>query len=140
MNPRVVESVRITAGHHALAGQVVRVVRRKRHRGEAYVVVEVQDGSRQLIAVRNTELSDGHSSLPDHRFTPGSLRALVDMINDCHRGAEHEVGDTVARSDQPPSVDISSARHLPASREALDGIAATPLEAGRHRRSRRAKP
>jgi hypothetical protein len=54
MNPRLIESVRVTARHHALSGQLVRVVRRKRHRGEAHLVIEVNDGSRQLIAVRNT--------------------------------------------------------------------------------------
>jgi hypothetical protein len=140
MNLRVLESVRVTAGHHALAGQVVRVVRRKRHRGEAYVVVEVQDGSRQLIAVRNTELADGHSSLPDHRFTLGSLRALVDMIDDCHRRAEHEGGDAVARPDQPPGVGISSTRCVPASRKALDGTATAPSAPAKHRRPLGANP
>ena len=140
MNPGVRESVRVTAGHHALAGEVVRVVRRKRYRGEAYVVAEMQDGSRQLIAVRNTELADGHSSLPDHRFTPGSLRAMVDMINDCHRGAEHKSGGAVARPDQPSSVDIAPARHVPASRKALDGAATAPSASGWHRRPPGANP
>ena len=81
MNPRIVQSVCVTARHHALFGQVVQVVQRKRHRGEAYVVVKVKDGSRQLIAVRNTELADALPSTPDLRFTPGSLRALVDVIS-----------------------------------------------------------
>ena len=136
MNPRVRECIRVTAGHHALAGQIFRVVRRKRHRGEAYVVVEVQDGSRQLVAVRNTELADGHSSLPDHRFTPGSLRALVDMIEDCRRSAEHESRDGFARPDDPAGVDVTSARHVPASREGLDGAATAPCACKRPRRPR----
>ena len=44
MNPGVRASVRVTADHHALAGEGVRVERRKRHRGKAYVVAEMQDG------------------------------------------------------------------------------------------------
>lgn len=127
MNPGVLESVRVTASHHALAGHVVRVVRRKRHRGEAYVVVEVQDGSRQLIAVRNTELADGRSSSPDLRFTPGSLRALVDVIGDCRERAQGKDVDAAALPDQLPSVGIAAARHMPAGRDALDRAAATPV-------------
>ena len=100
VNPRVLQSVRVTARHHALAGQVVRVVRRKRHRGEAYVVVEVEDGSRQLIAARNTELAD-RSSAPGLRFTPGSLRALLDVIDDLRRRLERADGAASAPADQP---------------------------------------
>lgn len=71
-------------------------MRRKRHRGEAYVVGEVEDGSRHLIAVRNTELADGRSSSPDLRFTPGSLHALVDVIGDCRERTKRKGGDAAA--------------------------------------------
>ena len=130
MNPGALESVRVTASHHALAGQVVRVVRRKRHRGEAYVVVEVQDGSRQLIALRNTELADARSSSPDLRFTPGSLRALVDVIGDCRERARRESVDAAALPDQSPGVGIASARHLPAGRDAVGRVIAAPVAPG----------
>ena len=133
MNPGVLESVRVTAGHHALVGQVVRVVRRKRHRGEAYVIVEVKDGSRQLIAERNTELADGRSSSPDLRFTPGSLRALVNVIGDCRERAQREGADAAALPEQPPGVGIAAARHMPAGRDALDRAAATSVASGTRR-------
>ena len=132
MNPGVLESVRVTAGHHALAGQVVRVVRRKRHRGEAYVVVEVEDGSRQLIAVRNTELADGRSSSPDLRFTPGSLRALVDVIGDCRERAQRE-GVYATLPDQPSGLGIAAARQMPAGRDAMDRAAAASAASGSRR-------
>ncbi len=87
-NSGVLQSVRVTATHHALAGEVVRGVRHKRHRGEAYLVDEVSDGSRQLIAVRNTELASARPSTTQLRFTPGSLRALLDVI----RGVPDQAG------------------------------------------------
>ncbi len=136
MNPGLLERVRVTAGHHALAGQVVRVVRRKRHRGEAYVVVEVEDGSRQLVAVRNTELADARSPTSDLRFTPGSLRALVDMIDDCRRRAERENGDAAASLARPRGVELASAGDMPASRDALDRTAATPAAPAQRSTSR----
>ena len=123
MNPGVLQSVRITARHHALAGQVVRVVRRKRHRGEAYVVVEVNDGSRQLIAVRNTELADVRSSTPGLCFTPGALRALVDVIRDCRGRVERAGGAANASSERPSGVDIVPTGDTPADRETLDRVA-----------------
>ena len=90
MNPGLLQSVRVTAAHHALIGQVVRVVRRKRHRGEAYLVVEVLDGSRQLIAARSTEAADDRPST-SLRFTPGSLRALVKVIGSLRNEACREI-------------------------------------------------
>ena len=133
ISPGVLESVRVTAGHHVMAGRVVRVVQRKRHRGEAYVVVEVEDGSRQLIAVRNTELADGRSSSPDLRFMPGSLRALVDVIGDCRERAQRVDVDTTAPPDQPPGMGLAPARHMPAGRDAVDRAAAAPAAAGSRR-------
>ena len=136
MNPRVLQSVRVTARHHALAGQVVRVVRHKRHRGEAYVVVEVEDGSRQLIAARNTELADEQSSAPGLRFTPGSLRALLDVIDDLRRRLERADGTASAPADQPAAVDAVLAGDAAAGGAAVDGAARTPASATRHDCSR----
>lgn len=136
MNPGVLQSVRITARHHPLTGQVVRVVRRKRHRGEAYVIVEINDGSRQLIAVRNTELADGRSPTPGLRFTPGSLRELVNVINDCRTRVERDGGDAQASSDRTSGVGFVPAGDARAGREALDRAA--QASAG-HRRAGRAR-
>ena len=123
MNPRVVQSVCITARHHALFGQVVQVVRRKRHRGEAHVVVKVKDGSRQLIAVRNTELADALPSTPDLRFTPGSLRALVDLIKDCRTRSDRDNADAVTSCGEASSLEVASAGDAASGREALDRTA-----------------
>lgn len=140
VNPCHLQSVRITAQHHALAGQVVRVVRRKRHRGEAYVVVEVKDGSRQLIAVRNTELADAQLSTPDLRFTPGSLRALVDVINDCRGRAERAGGEASASSKRLSGVGLVPAGGAPAGRGTLDraaGASAVQHQRGKGRSTSR---
>ena len=136
LNPGILESVRVTAGYHALARQVVRVVRRKRHRGEAYVVVEVQDGSRQLVAVRNTELADGRSSSPDLHFTPGSLRALVEVTRDHRKRAQQDGADAVASPEQPSGLGVTSAGDVPAGLGTLDGTAAAPAASGRCDESR----
>jgi hypothetical protein len=136
VNPRVLQSVRVTARHHALAGQVVRVVRHKRHGGEAYVVVEVEDGSRQLVAARNTELADGQSPAPGLRFTPGSLRALLDVIDDLRRRLERADGTANAPADQPAAVDAVLAADAAAGGAAVDGIARTPASPTRHGRAR----
>ena len=123
MNPRIVQSVCVTARHHALFGQVVQIVQRKRHRGEAYVVVKVKDGSRQLIAARNTELADALPSTPDLRFTPGSLRALVDVIKDCRARMNHENADAVASFAKASNMETASPGDAAAGREALDRTA-----------------
>ena len=129
MNPDVFQSVRVTARHHALVGCVVRVVRRKLHRGEAHLVVEVDDGSRQLIAVRNTEFADARSPTPDLRFTPGSLRALVDIIKD-HRGRLEDAGGTAEPSpDEPAGVEFTSSSDARSGGEALDRAAEAPTTA-----------
>src|SRR6201996_3672925 len=138
-NPGLVESVRVTARHHALSGQVVRVVRHKRHRGEAHLIVEVSDGSRQLIAVRNTELADAQSSTPDLCFTPGSLRALVDMINEYRRRLERGGGDANASPSPSSGVDIVPSGDAPTGREAPDRVAQAPAAPVRHGKVRRGR-
>ena len=132
MNPGVLQSVCVTARHHALAGQVVRVLRRKRHRGEAYLVVAVEDGSRQLIAVRNTELTDEQLPASGLRFTPGSLRALVEVINECRCRVERAGGTVDAPWDRPASVGPVHAGGQAAGRAALDGVAEASTAPVRH--------
>jgi hypothetical protein len=137
MNPGLIESVRVTAQHHALSGQIVRVARRKRHRGEAHLIVEVSDGSRQLIAVRNTELADARSSTPDLCFTPGSLRALVDMINEYRCRLERGGGDANAFPTPSSGVDLVPSRDAPTGREALDRASQAPAVLVRRGKVRR---
>jgi len=126
----------VTARHHALAGQVVRVVRHKRHRGEACVVVEVPDGSRQLIAIRNTELGDEQSLAPSLRFTPGSLRALLDVIDDLRRLVERADGTANTPESQPAAVDAVRAGDAAAGGAGVGGIARTPASPTRDGRAR----
>ena len=121
MNPDVCQSVRVTARHHALAGRLLRVVRHKRHRGEAYLVVEVDDGSRQLVALRNTEFADAGLPTPALRFTPGSLRALVDIVNG-HR-ARFEGGAGRTSPDEPAGLGFASSSDTRAGGEAFDRAA-----------------
>jgi hypothetical protein len=124
-NPGHLQSVLVTAAHHALAGQVVKVVRCKRYRDEPHLVVELPDGSRQLIATRNTELADARSSLPGLRFTPGSLRALAEVIRELQHRANRSTTDVVACAEESSAVDIVFAGGTAAGREGLDGTAAT---------------
>src|SRR4051812_16148483 len=123
MNPGLLQSVRVTAAHHALVGQVVRVVRRKRHHGEAHLVVEVSDGSRQLIAARSTEAADDRSSTPPLRFTPGSLRALVKVIGSLRNEACREIcGAPLPAAAAMGQLSLGGAS---ATGDDLDGTAAT---------------
>jgi IstB-like ATP binding protein len=90
-------------------------------------------------AVRNTELADAQSSTPDLCFTPVSLRALVEMINEYRCRLERGGGDANA-SPTPSSVDIVPARDAPTGRKALYRTAqasAVLVRSGKVRRGRR---
>lgn len=73
---------------HPDCGQVVRVDRKARKRGdETYLRIELPDGRRERIAQSWTEnLTSGGSAVPTLLFSPGSLRALVRMVRE-HGGA-----------------------------------------------------
>ena len=79
--PRHVERVRVAAPHHPLFGQLVAVVRRKRHAGEPHLVVEGPGGGRQLLPARCAEPAGmvPPAAAPPLTFTPGGLRALVGL-------------------------------------------------------------
>ena len=126
MNPRVIQSVRVTARHHALFGRVVRVVGHKRYRGEAHVVVEVDDGSRRLVAVRSTELSDERSPAAGLHFTPGSLRSLRGVIDDLRCRVDRADGAAKGPAEEPAAVGAAPAGDEAAGRAALDRAAGAP--------------
>jgi hypothetical protein len=100
------------------------------------VVVAVEDGSRQLIAVRNTELADEQLPASGLRFTPGSLRALEEVVGECRRRVERAGGTADAPSDRPAGVGPVHAGGTAAGRAALDGAAEASTAAVRHGRVR----
>jgi len=104
------------------------------------VVVEVDDGSRQLIAVHNTELADARPPTSILRFTPGSLRALLAVISDCRRRMACIDGDADGFPDRPADMAIVSGRDAPAGGGALGRAVetpATPFRPGKARRGSR---
>jgi hypothetical protein len=80
-NDRQNEWVSITAPHHPLLGQLVRVVRRLRRDDGIELVIEGTEGNRQLIPLAWTEVVRPETpAVPSLRFTPGSLRAVVRLV------------------------------------------------------------
>ncbi len=67
--------MQVTAAHHPLSGQLVAVVRRKRHEGEPHLVIETPGGGRQLLPARCAEPAGTiqPAAAPAPMFTPGSL-------------------------------------------------------------------
>jgi hypothetical protein len=80
--PRHIERVRVAAEHHPLAGQLVRVVRRKRHEGAPHLVIEGPGGGRQLLPACHAEPAGTVPTAAARplRFTPGGLRALSALV------------------------------------------------------------
>jgi hypothetical protein len=72
------EWVRIAACHHALYGQVVRVLHREWHDG-VQLVVEGPDGKRCRLPLTWTDAA-AEACLPTLLFAPGALRALVRLV------------------------------------------------------------
>ena len=74
--------MRVTAAHHPLAGQLVLVVRHKRHEGEPHLVIEGPDGGRQLLPARHAEPAGAvpTATAVPLRFTAGGLRALAGLV------------------------------------------------------------
>ncbi|HET8728415.1 MAG TPA: DUF5372 family protein [Alphaproteobacteria bacterium] len=71
----------MTARHHPLSGQLVRVVRRLRRDGGTELVVDVAAGQRQLMPLAWTEAARAEAPAKlAATFTPGSLRALSRLI------------------------------------------------------------
>ena len=147
--PRHVECVRVIAAHHPLAGQLVPVVRRKRHQGEPHLVIERPDGGRQLLAARCVE-SAGTIPLATGAplvFTPGSLRLLASLVAtlrstpspapEARDAPRHQL--TAAA---PAPVEHLPARDPPAAGRALDrpAAAADPDQPGADTRAVGAVP
>ena len=78
------EWVRIAACHHALYGQVVRVLRREWRDG-VQLVVEGPDGKRCRLPLTWTDAA-AEACLPTLLFAPGALRALVRFVRS-HRSS-----------------------------------------------------
>jgi hypothetical protein len=78
------EWVRIAACHHALYGQVVRVLRREWHDG-VQLVVEGPDGKRCRLPLAWTDAA-AEACLPTLLVAPGALRALVRLVRS-HRSS-----------------------------------------------------
>src|SRR4051812_2701273 len=78
------EWVRIAACHHALYGQVVRVLHREWHDG-VQLVVEGPDGKRCRLPLTWTDAA-AEACLPTLLFAPGALRALVRLVRS-HRSS-----------------------------------------------------
>jgi hypothetical protein len=133
-----VERVRVTAPHHPLAGQLVRVVRRKRYDGAAHLVIEGSDGGRQLLPARHAEPAGTIPSAAAKplRFTPGALRALADLVHGL-RGAPSPALEArhvlPPRPAAAPAVEHLPARDAPAVGRALERAAASA--AGNHQRA-----
>src|SRR4051794_40160339 len=101
------EWVSITAPHHPLLGQLVRVVRRLHRDDGAELVIEGSDGTRQLIPQAWTEAARPETPVvPSLRFTPGSLRAVVRLV----RAYRSQSPAEVRYADRP---DPDAVGHLP---------------------------
>ena len=74
---------RSTGTRNPLAGQTLTVVRRTRYAGEPQLVIERVDGGRQLLPMRCVapESTEPSTTSPALIFTPGSLRALADLVS-----------------------------------------------------------
>lgn len=72
----------MTAPHHPWLGRVVRVMRRLRRDEGTDLLVEGEDGQRREIPLAWTEAAGAEEPvMAALRFTPGSLRALVRLVN-----------------------------------------------------------
>ena len=148
--PRHVERVRISAVHHPLFGQLVTVVRCMRDGGELHLVIESLDGGRQLLPARHAEPAGAAPPVVAASalvFTPGSLRALADLVATLRRAPSlaPEARHAPRSKPAPPAiaaVERLPARDAPAPRPALGRPAAAPAagRAGVGARARRAVP
>lgn len=102
-NQRVV----ITARHHPLYGQSVKVIRKIRRRGEVHFVIEMPNGQTQELALRYTEIVNPSASMKNSQlFTANSLRELVKMvkaIKNQQLEACDETNNTLRNMEQPCS-------------------------------------
>ena len=137
--------MRVAAAHHPLFGQLVAVVRRKRHEGEPHLVIEGPGGDRQLLPARCADPAGAVPPPPAPMVPPGSLRALAGLVATL-RGAAPPVPEARDAPDPEPApraaLEQLPARGAAAPGPALDRAAATadPGRAGAGRRARGAVP
>jgi len=73
--------VRIVASHHRLVGRIVRLIRSVAREDGPWAFVELPDGRREHIPLTWTDLStNGGTAMPALLLSPGSLRALVQLV------------------------------------------------------------
>jgi hypothetical protein len=73
--------VRIVASHHPLVGRIVRLIRSVAREDGPWAFVELPDGRREHIPLTWTDLStNGGTAMPALLLSPGSLRALVQLV------------------------------------------------------------
>jgi hypothetical protein len=134
--------VRVTAAHHPLAGQTLTVVRRTRYAGEPQLVVERADGGRQLLPTRCVALGSAEPSTtsPALIFTPGSLRALADLVSSL-AGAPRQTPEGCHASPPRPAAAMDELRSADApTTDRPLGRPAAAAAAGASARARKPAP
>ena len=125
-NSAQVQWIRVTAPHHPWLGRVVRVIRRLRRDAGTDLVVEGEDGHRQMMPLAWTEAARVEEPvMPVLRFTPGSLRALVRLVDACRTSPRAEARHA---NPDPDPVEHSAARGPEADGCAVERPAATPAD------------
>jgi hypothetical protein len=108
------EWVRIAACHHALYGQVVRVLHREWRDG-VQLVVEGPDGKRCRLPLTWTDAA-AEACLPTLLFAPGALRALVRLVRSHRSSAPQQA----CHASQQPDAAVEQ---LPARNARSDDLA-----------------
>jgi hypothetical protein len=123
--------VRITAMHHPLVGQVLRLVRRLHRDSGIDLVVEGTDGRRQLIPLAWTEVARVEvPTMPSLLFSPGSLRALVRLVRSHRTATPAEVRH--ANRPEPDALEhVSAGDPRPHDRSVDRSAAPTAAKPGR---------
>lgn len=116
----------MTAPHHPWLGRVVRAVRRLRRDGGTALVVEGEDGRRQMMPLAWTEAARVEEPvMPVLRFTPGSLRALVRLVEACRTSPPTEARHA---NPDPDPLEPSAAGGPEAHGCAVERSAAAPAD------------
>jgi hypothetical protein len=126
LHPRDVQRIRITASHHPLCGQSLRVIRHIQGAAEHQFVVELPNGHTQLVPIRWTEAAPTPMLSADDpvRFSPGSLRALVRMV--AHLQTRQQPEATDDRDPNPRALDHFQPLAAPTNGVPVDRTAASP--------------
>ena len=116
----------MNAPHHPWLGRVVRVVRRLRRDDGVDLVVEGEDGQRQMMPLGWTEAAHVEEPImPVLRLTPGSLRALVRLVKACRTSLPAEARHA---NPDPDVVEHSAAGGPEAHGRAVERSASAPAD------------